>query len=65
VDTSKMIGPKELAEWLDVPVQTVYRWQHTGVGPRSFKVGRHLRFARADVLAWLSQQQVSPGPPAA
>lgn len=52
----KLLGPIELAEWLDVPVQTIYQWNHRGVGPIALKVGRHLRYRRADVEAWLDAQ---------
>lgn len=39
-----------------VPPQTIYRWRTEGKGPRAIKVGRHLRFRRADVEAWLDSQ---------
>jgi excisionase family DNA binding protein len=46
------LSPTELAEYLGVPVQTVYAWRHYGTGPRSSKVGRHVRYRRTDVDAW-------------
>lgn len=30
------------------------RWRR--VGPPSFKVGRHVRYRRSDVIAWVAQQ---------
>jgi excisionase family DNA binding protein len=47
--------PHQLAAYLGVPVNTVYRWRTLGIGPRGFRVGRHTRFRRADVDAWLEQ----------
>jgi excisionase family DNA binding protein len=47
------IGPSELATMLDVPEQTVYGWNSKGTGPRFAKVGRHVRYRRSDVEAWL------------
>jgi excisionase family DNA binding protein len=43
----------ELADYLQVPVATVYQWSSRGIGPRQIRVGRHLRFRMADVQAWL------------
>ena len=53
-----------LAEYLGVPQQTIYRWRTHGDGPRGIKVGRHLRFRRSDVDAWL-ESQADSRPPAA
>jgi excisionase family DNA binding protein len=46
-------SPLQLAAWLGVPVATVYRWNYERTGPRFSKVGRHIRYRRADVEAWL------------
>ena len=52
-----LIGVEELAEYLGVPVQTIYDWRLTGKAPRAFKLGKHLRFALSDVRAWLDAQR--------
>lgn len=44
---------EEVAEYLGVPVQTVYIWRTKGTGPRAIKVGKHLRFRASDLDAWL------------
>lgn len=44
---------EELAMFLGVPRQTIYRWNHTGDGPPPLKVGRHCRYRRLDVERWL------------
>ena len=46
---------KQLATVLQIPVATIYQWRHRGDGPRGMRVGRHVRFHRKDVLAWLSE----------
>lgn len=51
-----LMSPEELAEWLGIPVRTVYAWRHRGVGPRGAKVGKHVRYRRADAEAWLADQ---------
>ena len=53
---------EQVADYLNVPVKTVYRWRLTGTGPRGARVGRYVRFRRADVEAWLERQvQAGPG----
>ena len=41
---------------LGVPVHTLYRWRHNGDGPAGYRVGRHVRYRREAVEAWLEQQ---------
>ncbi len=58
------LGVKQLAEEFEVPVRTIYAWNHKSSGPRRILVGRHVRYRRADVEAWLQSQYVD-GRPAA
>lgn len=46
----------ELADLLAVPVRTVYAWRHARTGPRGVRIGRHLRYRRTDVDAWLEER---------
>jgi excisionase family DNA binding protein len=63
MDTSKLLTVEQVAEMLNVPVSWVYG--HTsGKGARlpHVKVGRLLRFHRADIEAWIaSHTHGSPG----
>jgi len=43
----------ELAELLRIPIETLYQWRHKGEGPPATRIGRHLRFRRSSVDAWL------------
>ena len=47
----------ELANYLGVPVATIYGWRYRGEGPPGFRVGRHLRYRRSDVEAWITKQR--------
>ena len=51
-----LLSAEELAEFLGVPLSTIYQWRYLGQGPRGMRVGRHLRFATADVDAWLEKR---------
>ena len=48
--------PQSLAEWLGVPLRTIYSWNHKGTGPRMHRIGKHARYRRADVERWLEDQ---------
>lgn len=47
-------APQDVADYLGVPVATVYQWRHKGYGPSSRRVGRHLRYRPDEVEAWFS-----------
>lgn len=62
----QLMSPAQLAEYLAVPVTSLYQWRVHGVGPRGIRVGRHVRYRRSDVEAWLNAQaeqtvMVQPG----
>lgn len=46
----------ETAEFLGVPVATLYQWRYQHKGPRAYRVGRWLRYDPADVRLWLRNQ---------
>lgn len=48
-----LVTPQELADELQIPLATLYQWRYRRVGPPSLKVGRHVRYRRADVNAWV------------
>lgn len=57
----RLMSVQELADYLDVPVKTIYAWRYHGHGPRGFRVGRHVRFRWHDVQVWLSEQMAADG----
>jgi excisionase family DNA binding protein len=48
-----LLSVEQLAEYLGVPVGTVYRWNHVGTGPKPIHVGRHVRYRPQAVDVWL------------
>ena len=46
----------EVADILRVPVATLRYWRHLGTGPRSFKIGRGVRYLRSEVTRWFHEQ---------
>lgn len=51
-----MLTLQEACRLLRVPEGTLRYWRHLGCGPRSFKIGRHVRYWRTDLILWLSEQ---------
>jgi excisionase family DNA binding protein len=46
------MSPEEVAERYGIPLGTIYQWRSKGYGPRGVKIGKHVRYRRADVTAW-------------
>lgn len=46
----------ELSEMLGIPVNTLYGWRCRGEGPPGYRIGRHVRYRRTAVEAWLQTQ---------
>jgi excisionase family DNA binding protein len=46
----------DTAAFLGVPVGTLYQWRSRKRGPRSYRVGRWVRYDPAEVRQWLDQQ---------
>ena len=43
---------EDVAEFLGIPVRTLYDWRGRGYGPPAKKVGRYLRYDPAEVQRW-------------
>jgi excisionase family DNA binding protein len=56
MNDDQLLTITETAELLRTPVATLRWWRHTGKGPRSFKIGRGVRYRRSDLHAWIDQQ---------
>lgn len=48
------------ATYLDKPVKTLQQWRWRSEGPPYCKVGRSVRYRKADVDLWLEQNCVMP-----
>ena len=45
-------------EWLKISKNTAYKQNSQGTGPPAYRVGKHLRFMRSEVLEWLKTKRV-------
>ena len=55
-ETATYLTPAELAELLRVSVKTVSRWQLQDSSMPVVRLGRVVRFPRADLLRWLARR---------
>jgi excisionase family DNA binding protein len=54
------LTPEELAEELNVPMKTLYVWNHKRKGPAFTRVGKHVRYSRTAVDEWLTVHTKEP-----
>ena len=57
----RLLSVRELADYLGVPVTTLYQWRYRREGPTGFRVGRHIRYRWQDVLDWIEGQLQDAG----
>jgi len=60
-----LLSAEDLAQYVDVPLATVYAWNSRGIGPRRVRVGRYVRYRAVDVERWLDAHVAGDGVPAA
>jgi predicted DNA-binding transcriptional regulator AlpA len=53
----RYLTPDDIAEMFEVPKETVYQWRKKRIGPRGFRIGKHLRYDPADVRAYVDQRK--------
>jgi excisionase family DNA binding protein len=52
----ELLSVPELADYLGVPVTTLYHWRGRGEGPPGFRVGKRLYYRAEEVAKWLEEQ---------
>lgn len=58
-----LLSADQVADFLGIPLATLYQWRHKGAGPEAYRIGRHLRYEPAAVRAWLDEQLAAPDGP--
>lgn len=62
-ENDEMLSIDEAAVFLRVPVATMRYWRYCGTGPFSFRVQRHVRYWRTDLVLWRAEQGRNPQAP--
>jgi excisionase family DNA binding protein len=52
----RLLTVQDLADYLDVPVATIYGWRYRRQGPPGFRIGKHLRFRWSDIERWIEDR---------
>ena len=52
----ELMTVQDVARYLRVPVGTLRNWRVTGDGPPAARIGRHVRYRRADVESWVAER---------
>lgn len=59
------LSTAEAAEMLGLAANTLRQWRVTGIGPRSYKLGRKtVVYDLDDIAAWVSEQKAKSSAPA-
>lgn len=56
----RLLTTGQVADYLGIPVSTLYQWRYHGTAPRAIKVGKHTRYRRSDVEVWLTAHEHDP-----
>ena len=51
-----LLSAQQLADYLEVPIATLYAWRYRGEGPPGFRAGRHLRYRKSDIDRWINDR---------
>jgi DNA-binding transcriptional MerR regulator len=52
-----LMSTTEVSAELGIPVGTLRYYRSSGSGPASFRLGGRIRYRRADVMAWVEDQE--------
>ncbi|PPJ24153.1 DNA-binding protein [Nocardia nova] len=63
-EPDRWLTRSQVADRLQVPVKTLAQWAYQGRGPRFRRMGKHVRYLLADLIAW-EQTQFAGGSDAA
>ncbi len=58
-DSSTFLTTAEVGVWTRQPPETLRYWRYMGKGPKSFKIGRRVLYAREDVEAFIAEARES------
>jgi excisionase family DNA binding protein len=53
--SDQLLTLPEVADYLGVPLQTLYQWRSQGTAPRGIRCGKHIRVRRDELEAWLER----------
>ncbi|MGH2688177.1 MAG: helix-turn-helix transcriptional regulator, partial [Actinomycetota bacterium] len=55
----RLLSIEEVADLLQIPVTTLYKWRFRREGPTPLRVGRFLRYDPGDVVSWVEERKAA------
>jgi excisionase family DNA binding protein len=55
----ELLTAQELADYLKIPLATIYKLRQEGTGVPGLRIGKHLRSRRSDVEMWLESKNAA------
>jgi excisionase family DNA binding protein len=59
---SAWLSTPKTSGYMEIPVGTLYQWRMRGYGPPAHRVGKHLRYRKSDIDAWMAAQPTTKLP---
>jgi hypothetical protein len=59
--SEELLTPAEVSAYYKIPIRTLHQWRYQHTGPRAAKIGRHLRYRKADLDAYFDEQTKTDG----
>lgn len=56
-----LLNINELADYLGIPVSTIYDWRTNGKGSRAYRFGKRVMFGITDIRAWMDTMREPAG----
>ena len=56
-EPDQMVPEAVVAELLCQSIRTIQKWRITGYGPEFYKIGRSVRYKRAEVVEWINARR--------
>jgi excisionase family DNA binding protein len=56
-ENDRLMTVEDLAEYLGLPIATIYKQRSEGTGPPGYRVGKFVRWRRSEVDAWLETKR--------
>jgi predicted DNA-binding transcriptional regulator AlpA len=56
-EPDRLLSIDEVSAILQLPVQSIYKQRSIGLFCPAYKIGRHLRWKRSELLAWLETRR--------
>jgi excisionase family DNA binding protein len=53
----RLLSIEEVSALLQLPVRTIYKQRSMGLFCPAYKIGRHLRWKRVELLAWIETRR--------